>query len=341
MKKPIFIVIAVLAMGGAAFYWWTGRGIETTDNATIEAHVVPMAPRISGIVTEVAVEMHQRVKAGDLLARIDPRDAEVAVLGAKADLAAAEARLNAGGHVLSGTKVSANIGVDSAQAQVAAAAAEQDRAAAELKRMRSLTDAARSRRQLDEAVAAEKTARSVLADAKARLQSAQTAPDTIAAANANVADLQAAADKARADVATAENMLADTEIRAPFDGTIAHKTIEEGAYVYPGQVIMSVVGDDRWIIANFKETQLEHMKQGQPVAIKIDALDGMSFKGHVKSIQRGTGARFSMFPPENATGNFVKIVQRVPVKILFDAQPGTALPVGPGMSVEPEVDTRQ
>jgi membrane fusion protein (multidrug efflux system) len=149
----------------------------------------------------------------------------------------------------------------------------------------------------------------------------------------------AAADieQAEAAVSMAELNLSYTKITAPQDGRVTRRTVEQGAYVQPGQALMAIVPRQFWVVANFKETQLARMRVGQPVEIKVDAYPGRVFNGRVESIQTGSGARFSMFPPENATGNFIKVVQRVPVKIVFDASPDTQITLGPGMSVVPSV----
>ncbi len=169
------------------------------------------------------------------------------------------------------------------------------------------------------------------------MRAAETAPDAIAASEASVTELQAAVQRAEASVEKAKNDLDDTTVRAAQDGRITRKNVEIGTYVQKGQQLAALVSDDIWVVANFKETQLTGMKKGQSVDIEIDAYPKETFHGKIDSIQSGTGARFSLFPPENATGNFVKIVQRVPVKIVFDQLPGEAFPVGPGMSVVPVV----
>ena len=167
-----------------------------------------------------------------------------------------------------------------------------------------------------------------------------TEPNQVASAAASVEDLQAMVATAKANVDQAQKNLDDTKIIAPVDGRVTERHIELGAYAEPGQQLLSLVANDYWVTANFKENQLVNIKPGQRVRIEIDAYSGVSYTGTVDSIQRGTGARFSAFPPENATGNFVKIVQRVPVKITFSAMPDAALAIGPGMSVVPTIYTR-
>jgi membrane fusion protein, multidrug efflux system len=180
-------------------------------------------------------------------------------------------------------------------------------------------------------------AQSQVGEASGRLAAANAAPEQVAASRAQVTTAAADVEQARAAVEQAELNLSYTKIYAPEDGTVTKKAVEEGMFVQVGQALMALVPDEVWVIANFKETQLDVIRPGQPVDIKVDAYSSKTFKGHVDSIQTGTGARFSMLPPENATGNYVKVVQRVPVKIVFDEQPDPQYPIGPGMSVEPEV----
>ncbi|HMW03262.1 MAG TPA: HlyD family secretion protein, partial [Acidobacteriota bacterium] len=173
-----------------------------------------------------------------------------------------------------------------------------------------------------------------------QLTSAQAAPHQVAEQRARAEAAQAAVTNAEAAVKEAELMVSYTKIYAPEDGRITRKAIDPGTYVQVGQSLVALVSNDMWIEANFKETQLTYMRPGQAVEIEIDAYPGKVFKGHVESIQSGTGARFSLLPPENATGNYVKVVQRVPVKIVFDQAPDPQFPLGLGMSVEPEVKVR-
>jgi membrane fusion protein (multidrug efflux system) len=180
-------------------------------------------------------------------------------------------------------------------------------------------------------------AQSQVGEASGRLAAANAAPEQVAASRAQVAGASADVEQAKAAVEQAELNLSYTKIYAPEDGTVTKKAIEEGTFVQVGQALMAIVPDEVWVVANFKETQLDSIRPGQPVDIKVDAYPSKTFRGHVDSIQTGTGARFSLLPPENATGNYVKVVQRVPVKIVFDEQPDPQYPIGPGMSVEPEV----
>ena len=336
--KSFVIILVILAIvAGACYHLWSTRGQEETDDAMIEAHVIPIAPKIPGYVIELSVNDNQHVKKGDVILKIDPRDYKIAVLQAQADLTAAQARLVTAQHNHTTTTITAPSNQQSAQSQAAAAQIEWANAQKTMKRLQSLDDTARSRQSLDDSIAAERTARSRYDEALAKLKSASISGDTIAASEAEVTGLAAAVDRAKATLENAQNNLNDTIVYAPEDGRVTRRTVEQGAYLQPGQQLMSLVSDNYWVVANFKETQLTEMKPGQPVDIKIDAFKGKTYHGKVDSIQYGTGSRFSMFPAENATGNFVKIVQRVPVKILFDEKPGSEFSIGPGMSVVPTV----
>ena len=267
----------ILAIAGVA-YWLHARGVVSTDDAFIEARVIQISPKVGGQVIELNVTDNQRVRAGEVLLRIDPRDYAAVV--------------------------------EQARAHVRAATVEAERARSDAERVRALfARGLVARQDLDHAVAAESTAYANLEAARQRL---------------NEAMLQ----------------LSYTTITAPEAGRVTRRAVEEGMFVEPGQQLMAIVTDDLWVVANFKETQLAHIRLGQPVDVRVDAYPGHRFRGHVDSIQAGTGARFSLLPPENATGNYVKVVQRVPVKIVFDEPPDPQFPLGPGMSVVPRVHVR-
>ena len=219
---------------------------------------------------------------------------------------------------------------------------DEDNAAAAAHRATAALDEARAGEQ--SALMTLRQAESQVAESEAkvgeslgRLASANSAPQQVAVSRAQVDVLKGEVERARADLATAELNLSYTKIVAPSDGRITRKSVEAGALVQPGQALFAIVPTQFWVIANFKETQLRDMRPGQPAEIAVDAWGGRTFKGHVDSIQTGAGARFSLLPPENATGNYVKVVQRVPVKIVFDELPDAAHPLGPGMSVVPSV----
>ena len=328
-------------MGAAAgIYTFMHRNEVSTDDASIEAHIVSISPKVGGYIKILNVDDNQAVKAGEVVAEIDPADYIIRRKHAQAALEAALAGHNASDKTLETTRVSAPSSLDAAQAQVAAAEANWQKAANDLKRMRRLSDDARSQEQLDSAIAAEKNARAQLEDNKAKLRSAQSAPKVIASAESNADEQAAQVKQAQANLDQAEKDLADTKIIAPINGRITNRSVERGDYVQPGQQLTSLVGSELWVVANYKETQLRKMRSGDKVLIHVDAFPDAKVEGKIQSFQSGTGARFSAFPPENATGNFVKIVQRVPVKIVLDRQPDASLPLGPGMSVTPTVYTK-
>lgn len=338
--KLLMVLLAVVI--GGSVYYFLHRSEVSTDDAAIEGHTIVISPKVQGYVKAVAVQDNQLVKAGDVLLEIDPADYMIRRDRAKAAVAAAKAAANASRNNLATTSISAPSNIDAAEAQVAAAQATWQKSLADRQRMESLFNAgACSQQQLDQAIATEKSDRSVFNKLQADLRSAQTAPSVIAAAQDNSAQLQAQVSQAEADLAQAEADLANTKIIAPINGRITKRSVEIGSYVQAGQQLGSLVGTDLWVVANFKETQLEGMRPGQPVDIRIDAFPNVRLHGKVDSFQAGTGARFSLFPAENATGNFVKVVQRVPVKIVFDNPPDNTLPLGPGMSVIPTVYTER
>jgi membrane fusion protein, multidrug efflux system len=356
---------------------------ESTDDAFIDVHYVPISPKVANYVAKVHVNDNQHVQKGDLLLELDPRDFEAALAQARANLAAAIAQHRAAQLNVEVTQATtggnlqqADFGVRAAerqieqarsqlaqaQAKVAAAEAEATRARLDVGRYEELvpygavTQQERDQAQatnataqanLDAARKAEQAAADTLrltqaqhGEAVGRLNNAKAAPNQVAysraqadAAAAHIAQLEAA-------VRQAELNLSYTKITAPESGKITRKNIEPGAYVQVGQTVFSIVPDRVWVTANFKETQLRYMRAGQPVTVYVDAYPNRPFKGHVDSIQSGSGAAFSLLPPENATGNYVKVVQRVPVKILIDEPPDPNYVLGPGMSVVPVVKVR-
>jgi len=335
----IFIVLALI-VGGSGTYYYLQRGEVATDNAAIDGRTVVLSPKVQGYVKSIHIQDNQLVKAGDVLVEIDPTDYIIRRDRAKATLAAAQAAANASHSNLETTIIAAPSTIDGAQAQVAAAEATWEKAANDRQRMENLYSAgACSQQELDQAVAVERTSHSTLDKMRADLRSANTAPSVIAAAKDTSEQIQDQVRQAEVDLAQAENDLANTKIIAPMDGRITKRSVEMGNYVQVGQQLSSLVGTELWITANFKETQLEHMQIGQTVDIRIDAFPNVKLSGKVDSIQAGTGGHFSLFPAENATGNFVKIVQRVPVKIVFDSLPDESLHLGLGMSVMPTVHT--
>lgn len=328
------LVVLLVASVGAGTYSYSHRGEVSTDDATISGRTVVISPKVSGYIKALNAQDNQLVKAGEVLLEIDPSDYIIRRDRAIAALAATNAAANASRNNLETTMVSAPSNLEAAEAQVAAFQATWEKALADRHRMENLfSDGACSQQQLDQAIATEKSDRFTLEKLRADLHSANTAPNLIAAAKDKSKQLLAQVKQAEADLAQAESDLANTKIIAPMDGRITKRNVEIGNYVQTGQQLGSLVGTELWVIANFKETQLEHMKTGQPVDILIDAFPNVKLHGKVDSFQAGTGAYFSLFPAENATGNYVKTVQRIPVKIVFDSQPADAIQLGSGMSV--------
>jgi membrane fusion protein (multidrug efflux system) len=325
-------LLAVLGVG-AAYYEINLAPYESTDDAFIEGHVTTIAPQVSGLIVKVLVQDNQAVTAGQVLAEIDSRDYDVKLAQARASLAEAQSNV---------TQARAQLAVDQAKADeenadVAAAQADATRAVADQQRYESIETRAVARTQVDLAVdqARAATAQLQVAQSRARAAAAQ-----VELGKAGVTTAEAAVQQAETVVQQAQLNLSYTEITAPEAGYVTHRAAEVGAYAQPGQPLLAIVPAQAWVVANFKETQLADMRPGQPVEIFVDAYPQHKFAGHVDSVQAGSGARFSLLPPENATGNYVKVVQRVPVKIVFDEKPDPAFVFGPGMSVVPTVKVR-
>lgn len=331
-RRHIYIGAAILAAGLAtgAYYYEFVAPYESTNDAFIEAHVTPVAPQVAGRVQKLFVRDNQEVKAGDVLLQIDPSDFQAELDQARAALAAANGHLKQANAQLTADQAK----VEQEKANVIAAKAEAAQAAADYKRYQAVGDQGISASQLD--LAGTKTKAS-----EAGVQAAQNKElASEAQASLDKGAIQTAAaevEKFGADVQQAELNLSYTRVKAPEAGYVTHRTIEAGAYVQPGQPLLAIVPQHVWVVANFKETQLTHMHPGQAVTVSVDAYPQIKFTGHVDSIQHGSGASFSLLPPENASGNYVKVVQRVPVKIVLDKISDANVVLGPGMSVEPEV----
>jgi membrane fusion protein, multidrug efflux system len=314
-------------------YWLHLRQYESTDDAFIQGHIIQLSPKVAAQVTRVLIDDNQEVNQGDVLIELDPRDFAVAVQQAQANEAAARGRLQQAQAQLT----AAQAAVAQAHAQVVVAEATAVNAQADLHRYQSVSANAVSRQQVDSAVAAARTANAQVDAARQQLAATHA---QVAVATSQVATTAAEVEQAQAQVRQAQLNLSYTKIFAPAAGRVTQKTVEPGDYVQTGQALFALVPHDVWVVANFKETQLTAMRPGQPAQIVVDTYPHHPFKGHVESLQMGTGAAFSLLPPENATGNYVKVVQRVPVKIVFDEPPDTVHLLAPGMSVVPEVKIR-
>jgi len=332
LKGRIAMVVFALVAGAAcaAYYVRFVVPFESTDNAFIEGYVIPMASQVPGRVAELLVRDNQAVKEGEVLLKIDPRDYEASLAQARADLGAARSRREQAKAQVKASQAK----VAQALATVAAGEAENRRAADDLKRYESVESRAVSKSAID---LAQSQARAASANLEAARSQAKAAEAEVALSEAGVETASATVQQAEARLRQAELNLSYTQVIAPEDGRVTRRVVEKGAYIQPGQALMAIVPRRYWVIANFKEVQLTHMRVGQPVEVEVDAYPGRTFKGHIESMQSGAGARFSLFPPENATGNYIKVVQRVPVKILLDDLPESELALGPGMSVVPKV----
>lgn len=309
-------------MAGAGYRWWDhARAWTKTDNAYVAAHVHTVSARVAGTIEEVLVKENQCVTAGSVLARLDRRDFEVRRQQARAQVAQAQAQV---------AQAQAQIAL--AHAAVAREEARATKAAHDFERATSLYQsnaAAISRQEFEQAKADDAAARAALQGANSGLESAEAL--AVAA--------RAQQQVAQANLDDAELQLSYTELLAPAAGRIGKKNLESGNRVQPGQALLALVESEVWVTANFKETQLSHLKPGQIVHIDLDAFPGRTFPGRVESLSPASGAQFALLPPDNAIGNFTRIVQRVPVKILFDTQAlgDCAGPIVPGMSAIVEV----
>ena len=306
-KKRVLVpsITAIVFLICGIFYSIHSVYYKSTDDAFVEGHVITVAPRVAGIVLHLNIEDNQDVKKGDLLLEIDPNDYEAKLKETKAKLEEAKAALINSEH------------------QVIKSFSDLDFAQADYERYSKMYKKGISSKQDYDA------SKNKLTAAQSNNNSAKAAYDEI---NASIKRLEA-------EVEQDELNLSYTKIYAAQDGMITNRTVEEGNYIQVAQPLFAIVPEKMWVVANFKETQIANMKKGQPVSIKIDTYSGKKFKGEVDSIQRSTGARQSLFPPENAVGSYVKIVQRVPVKIIFKEDISN-YNIVPGMSVVPEVKVK-
>jgi membrane fusion protein (multidrug efflux system) len=349
LNSPWFIWPATIALAVLLFF---GLGYlidvlthESTDDAFIAAHVVSVAPRISGQVSAVHVLDNEMVRSNELLVEIDPADYSTTAAQKQSSADASEANYKtvlAALDLMAVKVATAQATADQSKADADAAEATDARAQADFQRMEKLrTENTISAQEFDSAQAAVKEADANLAAAKqkavADASRINEAKATQTATEASVTMALAMFRQAQTTVQSAQLDLSYTKIFAPCDGRVTRKAVEPGNYVQVGQQLMSIVPAEIWIVANFKESQLKKMKPGQLVLVAIDALGGKNFRAHVDSVQAGSGAAFSLLPPENATGNYVKVVQRVPVKILFDEPLPADHTIGPGLSVTPDV----
>ena len=309
----ILTALVIVAVAATVFWWVNSVAYESTDDAFIDARTVPVSAQISAAIVDVPVTDNQLVEAGAVLLRLDDRDYRAQADQAKAQMSQAQASI---------TSVEAQVAAQQARIEQAEKQTGQAQAALTVEQAQQYTS---NFLQVQASFAAAERNESATRMQLPVLQAQRT-------------QAEAQVEQARAALEQAETNLSRTTITAPVAGRIARLTAAKGAYAAVGQALIMFVPREVWVTANFKETQLRSVRPGDPVTIKIDAFPHHKFKGHVDSIQAGSGTAFSLLPAENATGNYVKIVQRVPVKIVFDEQPDVLL--GPGMSVVPTVRVR-
>ena len=343
-RRPLVIaagiLVVVLLAAGGVFYWLSTRNLETTDDAYTDGRAIAIAPQVSGMVVSLDVTDNQFVKQGEPLVHIDRRQYETDREQAEGALATAKSQY-------AGQQFAAEIArknfpalLEQARAQLASAKASLTRAQADYDRQRSLSKPATSQQEVDAATATLKQAQAQVLLAEAQVLQNSPVPQRIGETDAQVGQLKGQVEQAQARLDQANLNLSWTVVAAPQDGWITKRNVEKGTYVAPGQQIFSIVAPEVWVTANFKESQLADMRKGQPVQVRIDAYPKLDLRGHVDSIQLGSGSKFTAFPPENATGNFVKVVQRVPVKIVIDGGLDPNIPLPLGISVEPTVTVR-
>jgi membrane fusion protein (multidrug efflux system) len=364
----VVLLIVLVIVAASAWVWRYYAVRESTDDAQIDGYIYPVSARVSGTAIQVKFDNNMFVEKGAVLVELDPTDYQVALLRAQAELADAEASAQAARINVPITHTGTSSQLSAAQAALATAQKEEQaararvadveakykKAASDLRRMQQLIGKDEiSQQQYDAAVSAEQAAKATVdaeranvaaaqsrvVQAEAQVRSAETAPQQVAVTRSRAGAAEAAAQRARAAVEQARLNLQYTTIRAPVSGVVSQRNVEVGQVIQAGQPLFGIVDlDNIWATANFKETQLKNMRPGQPASVKVDAY-GRTWSGHVDSIGGATGARFSLLPPENATGNYVKVVQRIPVKIVFDKGQDPQH-LRPGMSVVPTILTR-
>jgi membrane fusion protein, multidrug efflux system len=317
-KRVLLLVLLVLAVGAVSpFAWNYLQSYESTDDAQIDGHIDPLSSRINGTVVRVHAEDNDRVKAGELLVEIDPRDYQVAAENAAANLAMVE-------QVVKAAQQNYDLGV----ANLAAAVATNNKAQMDVKRYREL---------LDQGVIASETNDQIVMTGKVDAAAVDSDRAAEAAAARVIGQAEAAVQAAQASLDQARLNLGYTKIYAPANGIVGRRTVELGSRIEPGQTLMFVTETDEiWVTADFKETQLARMHRGERVSVHVDTF-GRDYQGYVRNLPGASGDRFSLLPAENATGNYVKVVQRLPVRIEFDPDQDPEHLLHPGMSVEPKV----
>ena len=335
------LIMVVVALAGILLVlrawnlWPFSSSVVTTDNAYVRGAVTVLAPQVNGYVTEVLVKDYEQVKAGQPLVRIDRRTYEASLAQAQAQLANAQAQLSNADQ----TQAQNRATLGASRAGLAAVQAEAERSQAELKRVQELAERGSvSLNERDKVRATSRLAATNVAKAQADIEINQ---EKIKATTVGRDSLKAQVQMAEAQLRQAQINLDNTVVHAPSDGQVSEVSVRKGQYVAAGTQLMYVVPPTFWVVANFKETQTAHVQIGQAVRFSVDALGGAQLKGHVQEIAPATGSEFSVLKADNATGNFTKVVQRLPIKISIDADQPEAARVRPGMSVIVRLDTKQ
>ena len=334
-RRPLLLATAGVLIGGAAVAWLVSHwGLEETDNAQVQAHLVEIASRVPGTITAVPVQSDQAVRAGQLLVQLDSRDARMAVRKAEADLQEARRQAAALAAQAGSSVKDAGATANQARADQQMARAELERAGADLQRLEFLLrQGGVSRQEVDRARASYRQAQGQLTRSQATALQASASRDQVGVDRQQAAAAEARIQQAQATLAEARLQLGYTRIAAPSAGRIGSRSAEPGRQVQPGQPLMTLVGPQPWVEANFKETQLAALHPGQRAEVSLDAFPGRAFRGHVLSVAPASGARFALLPPDNATGNFTKVVQRVTARIALDDVPAALAPrLVPGLS---------
>jgi membrane fusion protein (multidrug efflux system) len=338
-KLPLIIggIIVVIAIIAAIIYWFATRNEVTTDDAYTDGRAISIAANVSGYATALYVNDNSFVTAGQLLVVVDPREAMAEQAQDEASIQVAKTGLDSAILNLQVQRVQAPAQLQQAQAQFAQAQANEFVAHRNYLRQLDVDQRATASSDVDQAAAQLRSAEASVKSAQAQVAIASLVPQNIATAQEMVKERQAQLAQAEANLAQAAVKLSYSYIRAPQAGSITMRNVDLGTYVQAGQQVFYIVPPHFWVVANFKETQLNRMRVGDKVKMTVDAYPGLKLTGHIDSIQQGSGAQFSAFPAENATGNFVKIVRRVPVKIIIDGgiPRGAGLPLG--ISVDPTV----
>jgi membrane fusion protein (multidrug efflux system) len=329
----VSIVLVVIIAAAAISFFVTGGGHQSTNDAYVEGRIIRISPKVSGQLISLRVDDNDAMKAGDLMLEIDPVDYQAKVDQAVAAVTAAESAVEQAKAAV----LRADADVGEAQASARAAATEATRRASDYRRYATMGTDGVSAQQVETA----KHASNAANDQKdAAEKKAVAAAAELNVAKTNIGSAEAQVEAAKAQLRFAQLQLQYTKVYAPESGNVTKRNVECGDFVAAGQPLLAIVRQERWVIANFKEVQLHRMGVGQPVEVTVDSFPDTPLRGHVQSLQCGTGSRFELLPPENATGNWVKVVQRLPVKVVFEpGQPGVDR-LEPGMSAEVNVDTR-